>query len=110
MLNSPKKSVLTEVPPTHEAVFVEQYDTLHRWALQFTERDPELAEDLLHDTFIHFTLSRPDLVPIENLEGYLYVVMRNLHLSQLRKATRTPLRAMSVVEFDTVDVGFWAND
>ncbi len=36
--------------------------------------------------------------------------MRNLHLSQLRKATRTPLRAMSVVEFDTEDVGVWASD
>jgi RNA polymerase sigma factor (sigma-70 family) len=110
MLKSHRKPTLTLTPPTHDAVFVEYYDMLHRWALQFTEHDRELAEDLLHDAFIHFTLTRPDLNSIENLEGYLYVVMRNLHLSQLRKATRTPLRAMSVVEFDSVDIGFWASD
>ena len=104
------KNVKLQIAQTHEALFAENYDLLLTWAFQFTERDRELAEDLLHDTFIHFTLTRPDISTIENLEGFLYVVMRNLHLSQLRKATRTPLRTMSVVEFDTVDVGFWASD
>lgn len=89
---------------------MEHYDQLRGWALKFTDRDQSLSEDLLHDTFIHFTLSRPDLGSIDNLEGFLYVVMRNLHLSQMRKATRTPFRAMSVVDFDTVDVGVWASD
>lgn len=70
----------------------------------------ELAEDMLHDFFLHFTVSKPDLSLVENLEGYLYVVMRNLHLSQVRRATRTPFRALSIVEFDTVDVGLWASD
>lgn len=99
-----------QVARTHEALFEENYDLLHRWALKLTESDQSLAEDLLHDTFIHLTLTRPELTSIDNLEGYLYVVMRNLHLSQLRKATRTPLRAMSAVEFDSVDVGMWASD
>jgi RNA polymerase sigma factor (sigma-70 family) len=110
MLTSPKQPALMQAQPTHVDLFVENYDLLKRWALQFTEHDRELAEDLLHDAFIQFTLSKPDLDSIQNLEGYLFIVMRNLHLSQLRRATRTPLRSLSVVEYDTADVSFWASD
>lgn len=110
MLKSPLKTDLRQVPATHVDLFVENYDLLKQWAMRFTEHDHELAEDLLHDAFIQFTLSKPDLESIQNLEGYLFIVMRNLHLSQMRRATRTPLRALSVVEFDTVDVSFWASD
>ncbi len=110
MLRAPKKQEHLQIAATHEELFTDNYELLLRWALKFTDANREIAEDLLHDTFIHFTLTRPDLASIENLDGYLYVVMRNLHLSQMRKATRTPGRAMSVVEFDTVDVGMWASD
>lgn len=110
MLQSPKKFELREVPPTHVDVFVEHYDELRRWAMQFSEQDRPRAEDLLHDFFLHFTTSRPDLAAIDNLDGYLYVIMRNLHLSQVRRATRTHARTLSVIEFDTIDVSFWASD
>ncbi len=109
MLNKPKKLALSLVRPTHVELFVENYDTLRRWAAHFTESGQD-AEDLLHDTFIQFTLGKPDLNSIQNLEGYLYILMRNLHLSQLRRATRLPVRSLSVVEFDTADVSFWASD
>jgi RNA polymerase sigma factor (sigma-70 family) len=110
MLRLLKKPVSTAALPTHVDLFVEHYERLKGWAMRFTEYDHELAEDLLHDAFIHFTLSKPDLGSIENVEGFLYVVMRNLHLSQIRKAARTPLRPVSVVEYDTVDMSFWASD
>lgn len=110
MLKVTKKQAHLQIATTHEELFAENYALLLERAMQFTERDRELAEDLLHDTFIHFTLSRPDLSQIENLEAYLYVVMRNLHLSQMRKATRTHARTVSVVDFDTVGVGMWASD
>jgi RNA polymerase sigma factor (sigma-70 family) len=110
MLRNPKKQVLIQAEPAHVEVFIEHYELLKRWALQFTEHDRDLAEDLLHDTFIHFTLSKPNLESVENMEGYLFVVMRNLHLSQLRRATRTPLRSFAAVEYDTADMSFWASD
>lgn len=110
MLKGAKKSALTLARPSHVDVFVEHYDVLRRWAVQFTENDHARAEDLLHDLFIHFTLARPDLDSIQNLEGYLYVIMRNLYLSQVRRATRAPLRLLSVVEYDTVEFGFWSSD
>ena len=110
MLRSQKKIVFMQAQPTHVDVFVEHYDLLKQWALNFTKYDRELAEDLLHDTFIHFTLTKSDLATIQNLESYLYVSMRNLHLSQIRKATRIPTRSLAVVEYDTVDLGLWASD
>jgi RNA polymerase sigma factor (sigma-70 family) len=110
MLKSPKKAELAETPPSHVDLFVDNYDQLKSWALQFSEYDHESAEDLLHDFFLHLTFSKPDFASIQNLDGYLYVVMRNLHLSQVRRATRMPQRSLSAVEFDTVDVGLWASD
>ncbi len=110
MLTSPKKPVLIQPQPTHVDLFVEYYDLLRRWAVQFTEHNKDLADDLLHDTFIHFTLTKPDLSSIQNLDGYLFVMMRNLHLSQLRRTTRSPIRAFAAIEYDTADMSFWASD
>jgi hypothetical protein len=52
-----------------EDLFVERYNHLHAWALQITEHDHELAEDLLHDLFIQFSLNAPDPHTIKNLDG-----------------------------------------
>src|SRR5689334_938207 len=98
MLKSQTKTAFTQVQPTHVEVFVDYYDQLKSWALRFTKGDRELAEDLLHDAFIHFTLTKTDLNSIQNLESYLYTIMRNLHLSQMRKASRAPVQLLAVVE------------
>jgi DNA-directed RNA polymerase specialized sigma24 family protein len=95
MLPSPKMPALTQVPLTHVDLYVEFYDRLRQWATRFAENDHEMAEDLLHDTFIQFTLSKPDLSSIQNLDGYLYTVMRNLHLSQIRRSGRNALRRLT---------------
>jgi DNA-directed RNA polymerase specialized sigma24 family protein len=52
-------------------LFAERYEVLLGWALRLTGRDHQRAEDLVHDTFVQFVLSRPDLSAIENLDGYL---------------------------------------
>jgi len=70
----------------HEELFLERYGRLRACALQLTENDREQAEDLVHDTYVQFTLARPDLNAIGNLNGYLYTMMRNLHVSQLRRS------------------------
>src|SRR5215471_10360642 len=95
---------------THADAFIDRYERLRSWALQLTERDHERAEDLLHDAFIQFTLSRPDLNAIADLDGYLFVCLRNLHLSQMRRATRCASRELSIVEYDSAEVGLWAVD
>ncbi len=92
-------------PLQREDIFVERYDRLLAWSLQMTERDYELAEDLLHDLFIQFTLNEPDLQKIANLDGYLYTMLRNLHLAQRRRDTRNTLQQLSIVEYDSAEVG-----
>src|SRR6266545_4080445 len=99
-----------KIVSTHADRFLERYERLRVWALQLTERDHERAEDLLHDAFIQFTLSQPDLQSINDLDSYLFVCLRNLHLSQMRRATRGAGRELSIVEYDSAELGLWAVD
>src|SRR5262245_61056074 len=87
---------LTDRELSHEDVFLQRYEWLLNWSLQLTRNDVELAEDLVHDAFIQFTLARPDLAAIHNLEGYLYGMLRNMHLSKLRRGARMQSRTISI--------------
>ena len=94
----------------HEEVFLARYGKLCAWALQLTEHDRERAEDLVHDAYIQFTFAQPDLDAINNLNGYLYSLLRNLHLSQLRRSTRRQHRTISIVDYDSAEIGLRAAD
>src|SRR5712692_9205871 len=96
---------LWKSPVSAEDLFLEHYDRLIGWALQIAHGDRELAEDLVHDAYIQFTLARPDLNSIQNLDGYLYGMLRVLHRTGLRKAARRQLRQLSIVEFDSEELG-----
>jgi RNA polymerase sigma factor (sigma-70 family) len=98
------------IAPTHAALFLDRYERMRQWALRLTERNHERAEDLLHDAFIQFTLSHPDLDSIHDLDSYLFVTLRNLHLSQMRRATRTIARELSIIEYDSAELGLWSID
>lgn len=89
------------ISASHRDAFLERYNGLRAWAVQMTGGDRALAEDLLHDLFILFTLSQPDLTRIESLDNYLYASLRNLHISQLRRATRARFEQLSVVEYES---------
>jgi DNA-directed RNA polymerase specialized sigma24 family protein len=92
----------TELPRTHERIFVDRYADILSWALKLTRGDVALAHDLTHDAFIQFTLGCPDLDTIQNLDSYLYGVLRNLHISHLRKAFRDALQTLAPGEFDSI--------
>jgi RNA polymerase sigma factor (sigma-70 family) len=102
------------IAPNHEDLFIQHYQWLMGWALRMTDRNQEQAEDLVHDCFVHFTISRPSLPAIEgNLEGYLYTMLRNLHLSQVRRSTRIretiiALPDHSLLDYDSVEFGLKA--
>src|SRR5262249_44285261 len=98
--------MLRELKPSpsrhsHEEVFIERYARLRSWSLQLSENDRDLAEDLLHDAFIRFTLARPDLEAIQNLDSYFYGMLRNLHLLQVRRLVRNRLQQLSIIEYDS---------
>ncbi len=82
----------------HQEVFLQRYSWLLLQAQRLTGHDRELSEDLVQEAFVHFVLRAPDLEAIEHLDAYLYVMIRNLHLSHLRRAGRQ--RACSLSAFD----------
>ncbi|HQU84181.1 MAG TPA: sigma-70 family RNA polymerase sigma factor [Pyrinomonadaceae bacterium] len=89
----------------HEEIFINSYARLRGWAAQIVQKDQELAEDLLHDAFIQFTRSQPDLEKINNTDAYLYGVIKNLHLSHLRKKFRREKYAPTIIDFETLRLG-----
>jgi RNA polymerase sigma factor (sigma-70 family) len=93
-----------------EELFMQHYDRMLEWALHLTEHRAEQAEDLVHDAFVQLSLSPPDFAAIENLDGYLYVVLRNLYRSQLQRATRGPGGPASAVDYDSAEAGLKAAD
>ena len=95
----------TSPKTNHEALFIERYQRLLGLALQLTEGDRERAEDIVHDAFIQFTFSRPDLNSIESLESYLYGMLRKLHLSQMRRDSRSRIQPHFLVEYDSAETG-----
>ncbi len=84
-----------------EELFLAHYERLSAWALHLTNHDRTRAEDLTHDVFIHLQINRPDLTRVENLESYLFTIMRNMHRSQLRRLARSPLCPASTVDYDS---------
>lgn len=94
----------------HEEVFLSRYARLSAWALQLAENDQERAEDLVHDAFVQFNLAQPDLSRIQNLDGYLYCLLRNLHLSQLRRSARLSHSPLSIVDYDSAELGLRVAD
>ncbi|HKV42917.1 MAG TPA: sigma-70 family RNA polymerase sigma factor, partial [Blastocatellia bacterium] len=92
-------------PLNHEDLFIQRYEWLLGWSLQFTRHNREQAEDLVHDAFIQFTRAQPDLDSIQNIEGYLYATLKNMHLSQVRRAARAATTSLSVVDFDSAEIG-----
>jgi RNA polymerase sigma factor (sigma-70 family) len=95
----------------HEDLFIQRYRWLMDWALRLTEQDRQQAEDLVQDAFVHFIISRPSLERIQqNIDGYLYTMLKNMHVSELRRATRirdavTPLSEFSLTDYDSVESG-----
>ncbi len=104
------KLITESVPVSHEDLFIERYAKLSLWALQMTGNDRELAEDLVQDAFIQFTFTRPDLPNVHNLDGYLYAMLRNLHMSQVRKSARARLQPFSIVEYESAEMSLRAAD
>lgn len=94
----------------HEDVFLQRYDSLLKWAMQITRNDCELAEDLVHEAFVQFSLSSLNLDSIGDIDGYLYCVLRNLHYSHLRRITHQRFDQLSVVEYDSARNEFLASD
>lgn len=101
---------LTKPHSSHEELFIERYKRLRAWALRLVQGDQQQADDLLHDAFIHFTLHRSVVDHVEDLDAYLYTMLRNLRLSQARRLARTPHGHLSLIDYDSADISLQSVD
>ena len=95
---------------SNERVFVEQYDWMIQSATNLTRGQRERAEDLVHDAFVQFQVKQQNLAEIENLRGYLYAVLRNLYVSQIRRISRYPIQQLSILDHDSAVAGLRDRD
>ena len=90
------------VPVSLDDVFVERYPQLVTQALQLTAGDRVAAEDLVHDTFVRLALRSLDPARVQNLDGYLFITMRNVHLSQVRRRVLQAPVNVSAVDYESI--------
>lgn len=87
----------------YDEVFLQRYESVFRWALQITKHDHELAEDLVHEVYVRFTVTFQNSGQVNSIDDYLYIALRNSYVSYLRRNAKTRAQQLSVVEFDSVD-------
>ncbi len=68
-------------PPTAtdaENLLEGYYSQFLKWGALLTRGDMGMAQDIVHDLCLLFTLVKPDLSQVANLDGYLYTCLRHV--------------------------------
>jgi DNA-directed RNA polymerase specialized sigma24 family protein len=102
-----------EKRPGFEEMLFSSYHRLMEWSLQLTGHNREDAEDLIQDLYVQFAragASGTALDEVENRDAYLFSVLRNLHYAHLRRAGRSPIDDLTIVDFDTIARGLASVD
>jgi RNA polymerase sigma-70 factor (ECF subfamily) len=68
---------------------LEYLDALYGFAMTLTRNQAE-AEDLVQETYLRAVRAFGQLVPDSNLKSWLFVIMRNIWLNQIRHAHSRP--------------------
>ncbi len=85
-----------------ESLLESYYSQLLKWGTRLTRGDKGIAQDIVQDLCLHFTLVKPDLSQVANLDGYLYTCLRNIYLSALARTAREATQLVSIAEFDSI--------
>src|ERR1051325_4516921 len=107
LLARPKR--VSKATPSHEERFMQRYERLLIAARHLTG-EPGRAEDLVHNAFVQFMLSRPDLASIKSLDGYLLIMLRNMNVSQARRPQLIQSETLSAADYDSAEAGLRALD
>jgi RNA polymerase sigma-70 factor (ECF subfamily) len=75
--------------PDFKQAALEHLDALYGFAIVLT-RDQTAAEDLVQETYLRALRAFGQLVPDSNLKGWLFTILRNLWLNQLRHERSGP--------------------
>lgn len=79
-------------------VFLEKYDSIKKWALQITNYNFELAEDIVHDVFIKLQ-NRHVAASTHDVDAYLYVSLKNHFQTKIRKGASEEYISLTDNEF-----------
>jgi DNA-directed RNA polymerase specialized sigma24 family protein len=85
-----------------EEVLETYYGQLVAWGILLTRGDEGKAKDVVHDFWLHLTVTKPNLSNVANLDGYLYKSLQNIYRSSLAHSSREALQFVSIAEFDSV--------
>jgi DNA-directed RNA polymerase specialized sigma24 family protein len=55
-----------------EHLLASYYSQFLKWGAVLTRGDRDKAEDIVQELCLYFTLTKPDLSEVANLNGYLY--------------------------------------
>jgi DNA-directed RNA polymerase specialized sigma24 family protein len=88
----------------HGSAFIARYRALHAYAIRVVGRDRGRADDLVQDAYIQFTLTRPDLERIASVDGYLRTLIRNLHVSWIRRTTGQRFEHVAIQDYDSAEL------
>ncbi len=86
------------------------YDRLLNWSSVLTRGDEATTQDIVHDLCLYFTLAKPDLSQVKNLDGYLYTCLKNIYTSSLARASREAMEFVDMMEFDSIHLALQASD
>lgn len=81
---------------------LEQLDSLYGYAMTLTHNQVD-AEDLVQETYLRAVRGCSQFLPNSNLKGWLFVIMRNAWLNQLRHAQSGPRFVELESEQDEID-------
>ena len=111
MLDQRRVAAQTEENREHafrEQLFTERYANLRIWAIHLTNHE-STADDLVQDAFVQWMLGRTKLEEIENIDGYLRNMLRNMHFSRVsRAAQRLQETTLSIADYDSGLLGWTA--
>lgn len=83
---------------TFEQIALEHMPALYGFAMTLTRR-PTAAEDLVQETYVRAVRSLERLMPDSNVKSWLFTIMRNIWLNELRHSHG----ALQFVELDRED-------
>lgn len=95
---------------SNEELFFAYYPQLLKWALQLAHLDRDDAEDLVQDFYLQITHINVVLAEVDEIEPYLFKILRNLHYSRLRRQGKHAQQELSIVDFDSLERGLAAVD
>jgi DNA-directed RNA polymerase specialized sigma24 family protein len=102
MRENQHKSWSPRTAPAPEQVLELYYGKLRKWGVILTRGDTGMAQEIVHDLCLYFTVVKPDLSQVENLDGYLYTSLRHIYLSALARSSREAVQFVSIADFDSI--------